>query len=251
MSSRRAVVAGVKVPFLSEEAIEAEAGRLWAELEQARGGLVEPPVPIEDLIEKYLGFTLEFDDVRTLGGHDDVLGGTSPHERLVVIDQTLDPEEHPEQEGRYRFTLGHEAGHDRLHKRYAPGNPQQPMLPIETRRLPAILCRTSMAKKPIEWQANQFSSCLLMPPRLVTDAWYSHFGDTDPRGCRQDDLTSLRSRGYDLPDEDLTNIVLGWVAREFASVFNVSTQAMRIRLERMGLLKRELYADLFSAGAAK
>ncbi|MET4449356.1 hypothetical protein ABIB75_007670 [Bradyrhizobium sp. GM2.2] len=42
------------VPFLSEEAIEREAAVLLAEYSHARGAIIDPPIPIEDIVEKHL-----------------------------------------------------------------------------------------------------------------------------------------------------------------------------------------------------
>ena len=41
------------VPFLAEEAIEREAAALLAEYSRARGAIIEPPIPIEDVVEKH------------------------------------------------------------------------------------------------------------------------------------------------------------------------------------------------------
>ena len=68
---------------------------------------------------------IEFDDThkrfvvpRSEGYLDpDILGAIYFDERRIVIDESLDSEERPEFEGRYRFTLAHEgAGHWRLHR---------------------------------------------------------------------------------------------------------------------------------------
>ena len=46
-------------------------------------------------------------------------------ERRIVIDESLDPEENPSMEGRYRFTLAHEVGHWRLHRHLFAKDPAQ------------------------------------------------------------------------------------------------------------------------------
>ena len=71
----------------------------------------------------------------------------------------VNPEVYPEQLGRYRFSLGHEVGHWRLHRNV-----------MAERRLAnsnqlAFICRQSDAVTvPVEWQAETFASFLL-PPR--------------------------------------------------------------------------------------
>src|SRR5215203_4915189 len=100
-----------KVPYLSEEQIERDAAALLAEYEQARGVVIEPPIPIESIVEKHLKLGIEFDDTdRVFGvprfGHrfpnvdPDILGAMFFDERRIVTDESLDPEESPTKEGR-------------------------------------------------------------------------------------------------------------------------------------------------------
>ena len=43
-----------------------------------------------------------------------------------------------------------------------------------------MICRSSERKEPIEWQANFFASCLLMPRRRVHDEWKECLGRLRP-----------------------------------------------------------------------
>ena len=43
-----------RVPYLSEEQIEHDAAALLAEYAQKRSVLIEPPIPVEDIVEKHL-----------------------------------------------------------------------------------------------------------------------------------------------------------------------------------------------------
>ena len=80
--------------------------------------MIAPPIPIEDIVEKHLKLGFEFDDMHQLFGvprsglgfEPDILGAIFFDERRIVIDESLDPEENPSMEGRYRFTLAHEGG---------------------------------------------------------------------------------------------------------------------------------------------
>jgi hypothetical protein len=110
-------------PYLSEEAIERDAAALLNEYANARGLTIEPPIPIEDIVEKHLKLGIEFDNTHQLFGvprpasDPDILGAIFFDDRRIVIDESLDPEEYPAKEGRYRFTLAHEGGgHWRLHR---------------------------------------------------------------------------------------------------------------------------------------
>ena len=77
------------IPYLAEKAIERDAAALIAEYEQARGVVIAPPVPVEDIVEKYLRLGIEFDDTHKLfgvprsGRDPDILGaiffGSSAH----------------------------------------------------------------------------------------------------------------------------------------------------------------------------
>jgi len=140
-----------KVPYLQEEQIERDAAALLAEFAQTRSVVITPPIPIEDIVEKYLKLGIEFDDMHRLlkyprsdlGFDPDILGAIW---RRIVIDESLDPEENPSKEGRYRFTLAHEGGgHWRLHRHLFAKDPAQVSLfngPVP----PSVVCRSSQAK---------------------------------------------------------------------------------------------------------
>jgi Zn-dependent peptidase ImmA (M78 family) len=242
------------VPYLSEEAIERDAAALLAEYARARDVVIEAPIPIEDIVEKHLKLCIEFDDTHKLFGiprdaecDADILGAIFFDEARIVIDESLDPEERRGIEGRYRFTLGHEAGgHWRLHRRIFAKNPGQGAL-FGRPEAPSFVCRSSEAKRREEWQADFYASCLLMPRNLVIEAWRGRFGNTNARILRRknrivlpgyvsDEIAAaLQSFERQSDDEAINEFV-----RPFAKKFLVSMIAMRIRLERLGLLHREV-----------
>jgi hypothetical protein len=156
------------VPYLSEATIERDATALLTEYARARGVAIAPPIPIENIVEKHLKLRIEFDDTHKLFGiprdpecDADILGAIFFDEARIVIDESLDPEERPGIEGRYRFTLGHEGGgHWRLHRWIFAKNPAQGAL-FGGPEAPSFLCRSSEAKKREEWQADFYASCLL------------------------------------------------------------------------------------------
>ena len=244
-----------KVPYLQEEQIERDASALLAEYERARGVQIVRAVPIEDILEKHLKLRVEFDDMHQLLGiprsgpglEPDVLGAIMFDERRIVIDESLDPEENPTSEGRYRFTLAHEGGHWRLHRRLFAKDPAQASLSNDP-ALPSIVCRSSKAKEPIEWQADFYAACLLMPRRLVFAVWRERFGSLSPFiyevnktnpafAPRRSSWVRLGSIFTPSPGH---LIVFNQIAREFAQVFSVSFETMRIRLENLSLLLRDL-----------
>src|SRR5262249_7833645 len=98
----------------------------------------------------------------------------------IVIDESLDPEERPAMEGRYRFTLAHEGGgHWQLHRGLIRSDRDQETLFANVPD-PTVICRSSKAKERLEWQADFYASCLLMPRRLVHSEWQDSLGRTKP-----------------------------------------------------------------------
>jgi Zn-dependent peptidase ImmA (M78 family) len=241
----------LQVPFIPDETIERDAEALLSEYAHSSGVDVKAPVPIEDIIEKHLKLRLEFNDLHRLFGvprgiQADIFGAIWLETGEIVIDVSLDPEEHPSIEGRYRFTLAHEGGgHERLHRPLVLANSGQGSLFGDTPR-PIVVCRTSQAKERVEFQADLYASCLLMPRKLVKQAWFERFGNDHPRVLRRKDRIVVPGDSEDeivtavrAFDEMRDNEAMEHFARPFAKHFLVSPVAMRIRLERLGLLLRE------------
>jgi hypothetical protein len=253
-----------KVPYLREEQIERDATALLAEYAQARNVVIAPPIPIEDIVEKHLKLGIEFDDMHQLLNHPrsgldpDILGAIWFDDRRIVIDESLDPEENPSKEGRYRFTLAHEGGgHWRLHRHLFAKDPAQVSFFNEP-ACPSVVCRSSQAKEPVEWQADFYASCLLMPRKLVMAAWDEMFPDRKPRVLQPatpiehpfveiDRMRRGSSGTYFTGSDDL---ILEHFVKPFADRFLVSAMAMRIRVEKLGLLHREVPHQRILAGRA-
>ena len=250
------------VPYMTAGAIEQDATALLAEYAQARSVVIAPPIPIEDILEKHLKLKFEFDDTHSVfsiprsGKKPDILGAMFFDEERIVIDESLDPEEFPAMEGRYRFTLAHEGGgHWRLHRRYFIANGGQPGLfaaPVP----PSVICRSSQAKVPVEWQADFYASCLLMPRKLVFAAWNEMFPDGRARviepGVRARNsvvkFPPTDKGGIRIDFSDTVEDVFECLARPLAEKFLVSPIAMRIRLEKLELLLREVPHQHLLAG---
>ena len=240
------------VPYLTDEAIERDAASLLAEYAQARGLVIKAPIPIEDIVEKHLKLGIEFDDTHRLfgvprtGDNTDILGAMFFEEARIVIDESLDPEEYPATEGRYRFTLAHEGGgHWRLHRHLFAKDPSQAAL-FSGPASPSVVCRSSQAKERVEWQADFYASCVLMPRKLIFATWDERFPDRKQRVLQPPTsidypfIEIARSgRGiYGTELSETDDQTLERFARPFAEKFLVSPIAMRIRLEKLGLLHR-------------
>ena len=244
----------IKVKYLSEDEIEKHAKLLLAEYEDTIGEPIKLPVRIDDITIHHLALALDFADLHQVlnvplsGGNPDILGAIYVDKELVLIDNHLNPKENPAMLGRYNFSVGHEVGHWRLHREYVAKNPNQTSLfdaPFE----PTVICRSSEKKEPIEWQADFFASCLLMPRNLILEIWRERFGTTAPFifeinksnpafVARRSNWVQI-GKVFNAPEPDY-QIVFKNIAREFAQVCCVSTDAMRIRLEKLGLLLRNI-----------
>jgi hypothetical protein len=241
-----------QVPYLSEEVIERDAASLLAEYEHARGVRIAPPIPIEDIAEKYLKLRFEFDDTHKLFGvprhaerDADILGAIFFDEARIVIDESLDPVENPAKEGRYRFTLGHEGGHWRLHRPLFADS-SAPTALFNHPAATSFICRSSQVFRREEWQANFYASCLLMPRKLVFDAWNEMCPDRKQRVLRPTtpiehpfvEIVPFKGCILGLEITESDDAALDNFVQPFAERFLVSPIAMRIRLEKLGLLHR-------------
>ena len=254
----------IQVKYLREEYIEKDAEALLAEFSDARGVKLGPPIPIEDIIEKHLKLRIEFDNLHHVlgipqeGVESDILGAIWVDRREICIDQSLDPEERPHIEARYRFTLAHEGGgHWRLHRAYLTSDRSQASQ-FGGDGQPSVVCRSSQAKESIEWQADFYASCLLMPRGMVAEAWRERLGDTNPRILRYRNRIDL----HGIEDPYLRDKLMEegayeeFVATEnfvrpFAYQFEVSLTAMRIRLESLGLLHYRVPLNKYVADVAE
>lgn len=242
------------VSYVSDEVIEKDAQALLAEYAYARGVTIEAPIPIDDIVEKHLKIGIEFDDMHRrfgvprlgIGFDPDILGAIYFDQKRIVIDESLDPDANPAKEGRYRFTLAHEGGgHWRLHRHLFNTDPAQTSL-LDPSVPPSVICRTSQAKARIELQADLYASCVLMPRKLVFAAWDQAFPDRKQRVLQPSEpiahpfveIARFGSRISGAAIAESDDQALESFAKPFAEMFLVSPIAMRVRLEKLGLLHR-------------
>ena len=226
------------VPFLQEKEIEADAMLLLEEYAQARSWQMSAPVPVEDIIELHLQLAFAIEDLQSLLRVPDVLGAIWFSEKEIRVDVRLDPTNNPRMLGRYRFTLAHETGHWRLHRQHYQEDPSQGKL-FDGRGQPAFICRTSL-KPPAEWQADSFAGSLLMPREVVRSEWQTWRGNLDPVAVQRLPAVTI---GHDPKANE--NATFESFCRPFAARFEVSAESMRIRLEKLGFLVREVPNTLF------
>ena len=222
----------MKVPWLSKKSIADAAYAAIADYEAKIKRRIQPPIPVEDIIERGLNLRLGFTDLRKKLKLDDVLGATYVKEELICVDRSLAENKN---EGRLCFTFAHETGHWVLHRTLVDqacrtGGAQD-----------FIFCRVKDAKKPIEWQADYFASSLLMPEVAVRNAFCKCYG-ANPLI-----LYNVKSayRGpvcFD-PCVETWPMIAGTVM-EAGGFSNVSKQAMIIRLQDLDLVRNETRTQL-------
>lgn len=242
----------IKVKYLSEDEIEKRAELLLSEYEYTTGELIKLPVPIADIATSHLALQLEFADLHEffgipmLRGRPDIFGAILVDQEIILIDRSLDPKTNPAMRGRYHFSVGHEVGHWRLHQSYVAKDANQTSF-FDAPSEPTVICRSSQAKEPIEWQADFFSSCLLMPRRRVHDEWKECLGLTRPlllSDLRPNGQVMMRAQTliYEQGRNEtgaVDDALFEEVAKPIARRFGVSGPAMRIRLEKLRLLLRQ------------
>ena len=216
---------GMKVPWLPKEKIAERASALIQYFQSLVGYEIKPPIPVEEIIERALGLRLIYDDLEEKLGSRNILGAIYVQAKLICINERLF--EHSS-EGRLVFTCGHEAGHWVLHRKCAAADSQK------EGQGPSLVCNVRDAGKAIEWQADYFASCLLMPEREVRKAFHE-VCSLEPIVVRNVRDDSLQGKGSAEPYVEQWPYIAAAMC-EAGGFLNVSRQAMIIRLQDLGLL---------------
>jgi Zn-dependent peptidase ImmA (M78 family) len=214
----------MKIPWLPKKKIVRQAEGVITNYEAKTGNQVAPPIPIDDIIETGLNLKrgcIEFED-NMIGS--DILGATYVKQRLLCVNKKLLINKF---EGRLNFTWAHEVGHWVLHRQFVV--PEAHTLSDQG----TILCRSRDSKRPIEWQADYFASCLLMPEKLIQDAFMKAYGPWPLKVCNV--KSKLNGPLYFDPCIKNWHCIADAV-RETGGFSNVSKQAMIIRLQNLGLV---------------
>jgi len=235
------------VPILSKQEIEVIGEKFIRDF--CPDALITPQaIDVDGFIECYLGMKLDYqylsNDGRYLGmtvfNDTDKVIIYDPEAnqadyfhadaRTVIIDNTL-VEDHSiaSQRHRYRYTMGHEGGHDIFHSGYYYYDPNQYSLfdAFSDERTPMVQCRVNSFSRTtetgnrklwtdddwMEWQANYFSSVLLMPQTAVR----------------------MLAAAYQKKNFSDALIVKGVV-----DTFDVSMEAATYRCRELGLIKKDL-----------
>jgi hypothetical protein len=214
----------MKVPWLPKRQISRVAESVIAGYENKIGRNLTPPISVEEIIENYLHIRLGTMNFETHLGMKGVLGATYVGARVICIDESFSQ---TGLEGRYTFTCAHEVGHWVFHRQYAKevnrNRPQEL----------SIICHSERAREPIEWQADYFASCLLMPEEAVK-ATFARMCGSKPILLENVRGTILSSAFFIEPCVQNWPLIAG-ATIEAGGLKNASKQAMIIRLQDLGL----------------
>ena len=194
--------------FISKIEIEAAALDVWLQMSQLHG---ERLLPVDaSLIAEFLGLDLVWDTIP-----DDEQGAIAarilPLEKLIEINENI-----PELKGGFgESTIAHEIGHWILHidteqvERFI--RLKQKGMSIQVK---PFLCRSSNLAR-IEWQAQYFAGCLLMPQHVLTKLkqdkdltkWQHLYQMAEELGVTISNLTTrLQDLGWIYVDSDTRQI---------------------------------------------
>ena len=197
--------------FLTDSQLEEMAARLLRRYESSHGAVISPPVPVERILEDLLDLNILWDDISE-PPRQSILAALDPSSKTVVFNesrQTLITDT----PGLYYTVLAHEAGHWEVHVDHGI-LAQLPLATLE--RDFSCLYRSSGPSQDLrEVQAHRFMGFLLMPTEMLRDA---------------------------VKDVEL----LRWpVLYELRDRFQVTITALKVRLERLGLLYVTEDGDLY------
>ena len=211
----------MKVPWIPKEKIALKATELIDGFQAMAKYEVKPPIPVEDIIERYLGLSLLYNDLTRVFGKE-VLGAVYVEAKAICINERLFE---ASSEGRLVFTIAHEVGHWVLHRQYIEAQ--------EKDGSRQVIVSKKNSKDTIEWQADYFASCLLMPEKEIREAF--------ERVCAPKPLIikhSMRDSGGGSGEEPFVEQwpFIAAAMCEAGGFSNVSKHAMIIRLQDLGLL---------------
>jgi len=202
-------------------------------------------IDVDEFVECYLGATLDYQYLSNDGRY---LGMTVFNDtgKVIVFDPGLKQADYihadaktiiidnsliknhsiASQRHRYRYTVGHEGGHIVFHSSYYYYDPMQLSLfdDLDENRVPMVQCRASTFSQTynsgnrklwtdtdwMEWQANYFSSVLLMP------------------------RTTVKMRASLYPKKNDSNDL---IVMDIADTFDVSIEAAMYRCQELDLIK--------------
>ena len=199
--------------FLSDSHLEDMALSLLSRYDRLYGAVTSPPVPVERILEDVLDLSILWDDISE-PPRQSILAALDPSSKTVVFNEsrrTLITDT----PGLYHTVLAHEAGHWEVHVDH--GQLAQRPLPNLGLDLSCLYRSSGPGQDLREVQAHKFMGFLLMPSTLLREA---------------------------VKDVDL----LSWpMLYRLRDRFQVTITALKVRLERLGLLHVTEDGELYSS----
>lgn len=162
------------------------------------------PIPIEEIIEFHFDLSILWDNIDHLNPQEKVMAAIFPNERKIVMNESQ-RELFEEKIGTMNFTFAHELGHWVLH---ATDESQLSFELSENQKI--FYCRSKSKKPAVEFQADMFAGCLLMPRLIIVPL-----------------IQEIKDKKGDIQWADLYPI---------KDKFDVSITALRVRLEQLNLI---------------
>ena len=188
--------------YISDQTLQDKASQLLARYERKHTKVTYPPIPVERIVENFLGLNIVWEGIPEPRGKT-ILAGLNALEGEVVFNEKR-RRVFDETAWLYNTALAHESGHWEVHVDKAML--QQPALPGFNKEFRCLYKSDGPGQEPEEVQAHKFMAYLLIPSSLLTEA----------------------IQGLDL---------LEWqTLYRLRDLFRVTISALTIRLERLNLL---------------
>ena len=196
--------------FISKLKIEALALDIWLQMERSPGKL---KLPIDaSIIAEFLDLDLVWDTIPN-DEQGAIAARILPLEKLIEINESI-----PQLKGGFgESTIAHEIGHWVLH---IDTEQVERLIRLKQKgigvQVKPFLCRSSNLAR-IEWQAQYFAGCLLMPQHILTELkqgkdltkWQHLYQMAEELGVTISNLTTrLQDLGWIYLDADTREIYL-------------------------------------------
>lgn len=196
--------------FISKLKIEALALDIWLQMERSPGKL---KLPIDaSIIAEFLDLDLVWDTIPN-DEQGAIAARILPLEKLIEINESI-----PQLKGGFgESTIAHEIGHWVLH---IDTEQVERLIRLKQKgigvQVKPFLCRSSNLAR-IEWQAQYFAGCLLMPQHILTELkqgkdltkWQHLYQMAEELGVTISNLTTrLQDLGWIYLDADTRRIHL-------------------------------------------
>ena len=202
--------------FLSKLEIANEATQILQNMERSPN--YKPSFPLDaSRVAEFLGLDVVWDSIPA-DGEGVIAARILPWEYLIEINEDI-----PKLRGGFgESTIAHEIGHWVLHI-----DQQEVQQLVNLQRqgknvsLEPLLCRSASVNRGIEWQAQYFAACLLMPEHILREiqggrdltSWRDLYGMAEELGVTISNLvTRLKDLDWIYFQENFKQIYLGMAA---------------------------------------